>query len=625
MKFGVVIGVCTDRDEDQRKSLDSLAEFTHPDTEMIVIFNGVEPFAIHPRYMQWHKMAAIGREQGVWVMAYDFATRFGWDWCATFHDDFYLFEPGWEEWTEKASKTHRLGIVSYACWPYAEAQRAGRDPNHVEYTVNTGFPPSLSKPPGFLGVAVDGCGMAFNMNLFRHRGMFSPLKVRCGYGEMEAGFWVLSQGWGCAEIPLRSTHHPSGTVNTREALKVEADGVNETVTPHLNILPAEVLDENRIRLREKIVDVRQTQPWIPVLKPSYDCFEEAAVLGVLRRGWTGSGPEVEAFECSFADYLGVRPWQVIAVNNCTSALQLAVRAAGLKGHNVLVPPITFVSTAHAVEVEGGRVVFCDVEPGHLTLSARTLQGTARGVIPVHMAGVPVDMDAIWHFAEEHDLVVIEDCAHAVGSVYNGKPCGSDPRSMFSCFSFNAVKSIGAGDGGAIVCHDSAIAKQLRSLRWCGIDRETYDRSRSSYSWEYDVTGVSGKFQMSELNAAVARMQLAKLPAMNARRRAVAECYRRELGNLQWLVLPPAVNGVSNHLFIVRVDDRLRFIQHMASKHVHTGVHYKPLNLYGVYADRPNSTPQAHAAWTRLVSIPMHAALTDADVSRVIEAVKAYYP
>lgn len=252
---GVVVGICTDRDPDQRRSIESIAEFSRPDTQLVAVFNGVVPFPVNPRYEIVHFPELLGREQGLWKYMYDVAVERDWDWAGTFHDDMHLLEAGWESCIEAACETHRVGVASYACWPYAAPHRTNPD-DPKAYTLVTSNLPDGTLNPGFPGVAVDGCGMAFNMALFKQRKMFTPLNVACGYGETEAGFWALSQGWAGCQIQKNASHPPGLSTNTRGVLQLGAEGIEETVFTHLDVLPATVLDANRIQLGDKIVDFR---------------------------------------------------------------------------------------------------------------------------------------------------------------------------------------------------------------------------------------------------------------------------------------------------------------------------------------------------------------------------------
>lgn len=258
LNFGVIVGICTDRDEDQRASIESIAAMSRPGTPLVALFNGVAPFAVNPRYEVVHLPEMLGREQGVWPWALAESVRRGWDWCHAPHDDWYWLEPGWEDFLERACATHRIGMASQVCWPHLQlngpkGERSFTSGNGVEH----GVVGEWIKPPGYLGVSMDGCALAFDVNLFARRGEITPVKALIGYGEMEAGLWCLSQGYGCARIPLNGTHHPGTTTNTRSALGIGIEGIQETAELHLERLPAHVLDEHRIQFGAQVLDCRR--------------------------------------------------------------------------------------------------------------------------------------------------------------------------------------------------------------------------------------------------------------------------------------------------------------------------------------------------------------------------------
>ena len=179
MKFGVVLGICTDRDADQRRAINSIARFTRKDTEMFAVFNGVKPFEVDPRYKITHYENLLGREQGLWPLALQIAGEHQWDFVFAPHDDFYLLESGWERWIERAYRTYKIGIASYACWGYADGHATNPDPKNPNYTVETGNPPTTGPVDSPLGVAIDGCGVAFNTRLFTQRGWITPIQAMC--------------------------------------------------------------------------------------------------------------------------------------------------------------------------------------------------------------------------------------------------------------------------------------------------------------------------------------------------------------------------------------------------------------------------------------------------------------
>lgn len=374
-------------------------------------------------------------------------------------------------------------------------------------------------------------------------------------------------------------------------------------------------------------------PLIPVLRPCLDEEERQAVLAVLDSGWLGLGPHTAEFEKALTEFLG-QP-ACVAVNSGTAALHLALSLLDLQpGDEVIVPTITFVSTAHAVLYAGGIPVFADVEANHLTLDSIDVQnkitGRTRAIVPVHMAGHPADLDLLRECCG-NNIAVVEDAAHAFGARYKGKLIGSDGD--YVCFSFHAVKNLTCGEGGAIIGSllDAAAVDRLRRLRWLGISRDTWDRSKSMqrYAWEYDVTELGFKCHPSDVLMAIGLVQLAKVENANAGRRRIAAVYNAAFTGLPWLQTPTVAPWAlsSWHLYQVRLADactRNRFIEHLAQHNVGCGVHYFPIHMHPYY--RQKSTvrlPVAEQEWERLVTLPLYPCLTEKEIDRVISAVRSF--
>jgi len=358
--------------------------------------------------------------------------------------------------------------------------------------------------------------------------------------------------------------------------------------------------------------------------------EVEAVAEVLRSGWIGLGPRTSEFEKQFAEYVGAQ-W-CVGLNSCTAALDLAVRLLRINhGDEVIVPTMTFVSTAHAVAYNLATPIFADVEERTLGIDledvARKITPRTRAIIPVHYGGRPVDMDGLREIAG--GIPIIEDAAHAAGSVYKGKRCGS--LSELACFSFHAVKNLAMGDGGALTTSDQALAARAKRLRWLGIDRGTWDRTAAdrSYWWQYFVDEIGLKCHMNDIAAAIGLVQLRKLEAHNQRRLEIARQYTEGLRDLPWLRLPPADTDEyksSWHIYWIQCDgpegmrdDLNVFLQ---EREIGTGVHYKPIHLYRCYGNTAR-LPVAERIFTRLLSLPMHPGLSDDDVQQVIEGIRAF--
>lgn len=342
-----------------------------------------------------------------------------------------------------------------------------------------------------------------------------------------------------------------------------------------------------------------------------------AVTKVLESGWIGTGPVVAQLEEEFAEFVGAK--YAVAVNSATSALHLAVKVAGvLDGDEVITTPTTFISTNHALLYEGAIPVFCDVEDDtcNIDLDKAEALVTERtmAIMVVHYAGNPLDMDHLYDFASRHNIAVIEDAAHAMGAQYNGRRIGSFG---LTCFSFQAVKNLPAGDGGMITTDSKEQYDKLMQLRWMGIDKSTFDRtSVTEYAWEYEVEEIGYKYAMNDINAALVLSGLKHLDSDNMSRAAVADLYRSGLRNdIQTLAYTPW--GVSsNHIFAIRVPNRDELYEKLAKAGISAGVHYKPNHLYPIYDEFNFPLPVAEQIYKETLSLPMHLNLTPRDISYV---------
>jgi perosamine synthetase len=323
---------------------------------------------------------------------------------------------------------------------------------------------------------------------------------------------------------------------------------------------------------------------------------------------------VRRFEEAMAARYGMR--HCIAVNSCTAALHLALLSHGIgPGDEVIVPALTFVSTALAVVYCGATPVFADVNPGTLCMglgrAAEAVTPKTKAIIPVDYAGYPAE-----NYREPFPIPVIQDAAHSAGGLAYGDSV---------CLSFHPVKPLATGDGGAILLNDDARAERLRALRWCGIDRSTWKRSGKRYTWDYDIAEVGYKCHWNDIQAAIGLAQLERLDAMQARRGDVAFTYYMELRGMGDVQLPPRHQSHTWHLYPIRVPAERRdaLLDHLAERGISAGVHYKPLTYYPMFAEQP-TPPVTEREWRRLVSLPIYADMTDGEQDRVIEAVKEFF-
>jgi len=394
------------------------------------------------------------------------------------------------------------------------------------------------------------------------------------------------------------------------------------------------MSEARNTPAPKPAAARRDKP-LPFSRPTIEEDEIAEVVDSLRSGWITSGPKVERFEGLFRERLGVS--QAVAVNSATAGLHLAVAALGLEeGDEVIVPSITWAATANVVELCGGRTVFADLDPKTLCIDpadvARRITPRTRALIPVHYAGQPADMDALRELARRHGLAIIEDAAHALGTVHRGVEIGANGDT--TVFSFHPIKNITTGEGGMITTNDAALADRLRVLRFHGVSKNAWNRFRGGGMPQYDVLEPGWKYNMLDLQAALGLRQMAKLERFNAARAALAARYAGALASLPELaplgaVGFPAVHAW--HLYVVQLQleavtlDRNDFMQALHAENIGTGLHFPPLHLASYYAGKygyaPGSLPVAERAGERILSLPLYPLMTPSDVDDVVAAAR----
>lgn len=364
-----------------------------------------------------------------------------------------------------------------------------------------------------------------------------------------------------------------------------------------------------------------------VFKPDMGDEEIQAVAEVIRSGWIGLGPKTAEFEKRFATYVGA-PFAV-ALNSCTAALDLALKILGIKnGDEVIVPTMTFVSTAHAIAYNLAYPIFADVDRATRNIDLEDVRKKitvrTKAIIVVHYGGRPADLDALKAVAG--GIPVIEDAAHACGAKYKGRYIGSSGN--ITCFSFQAVKNLAMGDGGAITTTDKAICQRVKRLRWLGIDKGTWDRTGvdQSYWWEYFVDEIGLKCHLNDINAAIGLVQLNKLERMNQRRREIKNLYNEGLKGINGIELPidDDVDHTSSwHIYSIGCENRDKLSVFLQEKGISTGVHYKPIHLYKCYGNL-TQLPTAEALFRRILTLPMYPTLTNEEVYSVIENIRTFY-
>lgn len=377
---------------------------------------------------------------------------------------------------------------------------------------------------------------------------------------------------------------------------------------------------------------RVRRDFLTFAPPSIGDEEIAEVVDTLRSGWITTGPKTARFEQEFARYLGAPG--ALAVNSCTAALHTALLTAGIgPGDEVITTPLTFAATANVIEHVRARPVFVDVDPETLQIDPDRLEAAVtprtRAIIPVHFGGHPADLDAVDTIASRHGLLVVEDAAHALPARFRGRLIGS--RGNPVAFSFYATKNLTTGEGGMLTA-DPEFLERARIASLHGMSHDGWKRYAEGGHWFYEVLLPGFKYNMSDIQAAMGLAQLAKLERHQARRRAVVRAYQAAFAGHDAFELPVERPEVEHawHLYVLRLQPgvlrigRDRFIQELTQRKIGTSVHFIPLHLHPYYRDTygyaPDAYPVARSNYERMLSLPLHPGLSEADVEDVVGAV-----
>ena len=355
---------------------------------------------------------------------------------------------------------------------------------------------------------------------------------------------------------------------------------------------------------------------IKLFDPVINDDEVRAAVKVLKsRFWaSGSGTgNVKKFERIFNKYIGSQ--NSLAVNSGTAALHLALSLCNIKNKEVILPSLSFVSTAHAVMYNGGKPIFADVDPTTLNIDPTSISDkiskNTKVILPVHFGGLSCDLNFIQKLCKDSDIFLIEDAAHATGSLYKGKKIGT--HGSIVCFSFHPVKNLAMPTGGALSLNgknSKHFEKSIRSSRWCGISNRK--------GVDYDVSRLGWNYYMNEVSAAIGLEQLKKLDNLVSIKRNIAKRYSDELS----VEKMPFDEDCSYHMFWVKVKKRKQFMQKMTRIGIETGIHYKPIHKMTFYNSKQR-LPNTESISDQLVSIPIHANLSDSSVSKIIKYVNKF--
>jgi len=378
--------------------------------------------------------------------------------------------------------------------------------------------------------------------------------------------------------------------------------------------------------------------WLPYGWHWLDDDDIAAVTKILRHGHLTQGETIAEFEQAVAAFCGAK--YAIAVANGTAALHCAAFAAGVgPGDEAITSPITFAATANCIAYQGGRPVFADIDPSTRNIALdeieRRITKNTRAILPVHFAGRCCDMPAIAAIAQEHDLVVIEDAAHAIGSEYSDhgkiRRVGECIHSAMVVLSFHPVKHITTGEGGIILTNDDALYERLLLCRSHGITKDKKRLQKNEGPWYYEMQALGYNYRLTDFQCALGLSQLKKLPGFIERRAEIVRRYNAAFGEIESLITPhlPA-SRTAWHLYVLEFDlarldcDRRRIFEELRERKLGVQVHYIPVHLQPYYREtfgaRAGDYPNAERYYERAISLPLYPRMSDGDVERVMATV-----
>lgn len=369
-------------------------------------------------------------------------------------------------------------------------------------------------------------------------------------------------------------------------------------------------------------------PLIPVSRPDIGQQELTAVEQTFATGWLGHGASVIDFEIELSRLLGGR--HVIAVSTGTAALHLALETIGVKpGDEVILPSLTFCSCPQVVTQLGATPIFCDISDQTLTMDIsdvhKCLTRKTRAIMPVHFCSTICDMTALQKIAWDLGVRIVEDGAHAFGCSYKGNLIGS--FGDITCFSFDPIKNLTCGEGGAIVLSDSELAEKMSLKRMMGIDRDGWMRSREDWGYGYAVTTQGYRYHMSNINAAIGMTQLSRFPELRKKRRRIARMYHAMLDHIHAIQFPAwDIDTVVPFALMVRIKngqrDSLR--EHLQQAGVQTAVHYPPNHLQPAFAQYHRSLPVTEAIASEIMTLPLFPSMSDKEIEHVANAIRSFF-
>lgn len=387
----------------------------------------------------------------------------------------------------------------------------------------------------------------------------------------------------------------------------------------------------------------QVSHFVPYCLHTIEEDEIQEVVDTLKSNWLTSGPKTIEFEKQFANYIGSK--YAIAVSSCTAALHLALIVYDIQdGDEVITTPLTFAATTEVIEYQHAKPVFVDVDPSSFNINVNLIEekitSRTRAIIPVHYGGIPCDLNEIYEIANRYGLVVIEDAAHAVGTVYQNRNVGSFGNP--TAFSFYPTKNITTAEGGIITTNEEAVSDKLKILSLHGISKDAWKRYSSQGQWYYEIHQLGYKYNFTDIQAALGLQQLKKLDRFNSIRERYAQIYFEEFCLIPAIQMPDWYHlyfdkdrfpGIKNswHLFVIQLDekrltiDRSQFIEELKARGVGSSVHFIPLHLQPYYAKKygfkRGDFKVTETIYDKIVSLPLYPKMTEEQLYYIIDTIK----
>lgn len=387
----------------------------------------------------------------------------------------------------------------------------------------------------------------------------------------------------------------------------------------------------------------QISHFVPYCLHTVEEDEIQEVVDTLRSNWLTSGPKTMEFERQFADYIGSK--YAIAVSSCTAALHLSLIAFDIQdGDEVITTPFTFAATTEVIEYQHAKPVFVDIDPSSFNINVNLIEekitSRTRAIIPVHYGGIPCDLNKIYEIANRYGLVVIEDAAHAVGTVYQNRKVGSFGNP--TAFSFYPTKNITTAEGGIITTNEEAVSDKSKILSLHGISKDAWKRYSSQGQWYYEIHQLGYKYNFTDIQAALGLQQLKKLDRFNSIREQYARLYFEEFCLIPAIQMPDwyylyfdkeRFTGIKNswHLFVIQLDekrltiDRSQFIEELRLRGIGSSVHFIPLHLQPYYAKkygfRRGDFKVAETIYDKIISVPLYPKMTEEQLYYIIDTIQ----